>query len=102
MDILEVGNGGASDTEYKTQFSLWAINKSPLLLGNKLASMTRETLDIIGNAEVIAINQDAKGQPASRIWKKQAVGTSGNVQLWSGELEHDAQVVAILNATPEE
>ncbi|ORY86206.1 alpha-galactosidase [Protomyces lactucae-debilis] len=103
MDILEIGNGGASVVEYKTQFSLWAINKSPLLLGNKLHSMTQETLEIVSNEEVIALSQDPMGRPAVRIWRKEAsTGTPGNVQLWSGELAQDAQVVAILNATPEE
>ena len=29
-DMLEVGNGGMSDTEYRSHFSLWAILAAPL------------------------------------------------------------------------
>ena len=32
-DMLEVGNGGMSDVEYRTHFSLWAISKAPLIIG---------------------------------------------------------------------
>jgi alpha-galactosidase len=35
-DMLEVGNGGLSDTEYRTHMSLWAISAAPLIAGNDL------------------------------------------------------------------
>ena len=39
-DMLEVGNGGMTDTEYRSHFSLWAILAAPLIAGNDLRNMT--------------------------------------------------------------
>ena len=41
-DMLEVGNGGMTLTEYKTHFSLWAISKAPLLIGCDITKMTED------------------------------------------------------------
>jgi len=60
-DMLEIGNGGMTDIEYQTHFSLWAIAKAPLLIGCDVTNMTSATLAILSNAEVIAINQDPLG-----------------------------------------
>ncbi|KAG7444754.1 glycoside hydrolase family 27 protein [Guyanagaster necrorhizus] len=58
MDILEVGNKGLSYEESKTHFTVWALMKSPLLIGTNLKSISNQTLDILKNEEIIAINQD--------------------------------------------
>ena len=61
MDMLEVGNSGYSFYENQTHFAFWAILSSPLMLGNDLRTMTKETLGIITNRDVIAISQDTLG-----------------------------------------
>jgi hypothetical protein len=61
-DMLEVGNGGMTNDEYITHFSLWAIMKSPLIIGCDITNMSAETQNILMNTEVIAINQDPLGQ----------------------------------------
>jgi len=61
-DMLEVGNGGMTTVEYTTHFSLWAIMKSPLLIGCNVQNMSTDTKNILTNSEVIAINQDALGK----------------------------------------
>ena len=66
-DMLEVGNGGMSFDEYRTHFSLWAITKAPLLIGCDVTKMDKETLEILANPEVIAINQDSLGEQARKI-----------------------------------
>jgi alpha-galactosidase len=60
-DMLEVGNGGMTDTEYRSHFSLWAIMAAPLLIGSDLREATPETMEILGNEEVIAVDQDRLG-----------------------------------------
>ena len=60
--MLEVGNGGMNTDEYRTHMSLWAILAAPLLAGNDLASMTPETVALLTNKEVIAVDQDRAGQ----------------------------------------
>lgn len=66
-DMLEVGNGGMSNTEYRSHFSLWCIMAAPLIAGNDIAAMKPETHDILTNKEVIAIDQDALGKQGKRI-----------------------------------
>ena len=60
-DMLEVGNGGMTDIEYRSHFSLWAIMAAPLLIGSDLRKATPETLRILTNRDVIAIDQDPLG-----------------------------------------
>jgi hypothetical protein len=68
MDILEVGNGVLTDAESVAHFSLWALMKSPLLIGCDLTRPAcAKTLPIYLNPEVLAISQDALGAPARRV-----------------------------------
>jgi alpha-galactosidase len=60
-DMLEVGNGGMTDTEYRSHFSLWAMMAAPLLIGSDLRNASPATYDILLNREVIAIDQDRLG-----------------------------------------
>lgn len=65
--MLEVGNGGMTDDEYITHFSLWAISKAPLLIGCDVSKMSNATLNILTNREVIAINQDKLGVQGKKV-----------------------------------
>ena len=65
--MLEVGNGGMTDAEYVAHFSLWAISKSPLIVGCDVTNMSPTTLSILTNPEVIAVNQDPLGVQGKKI-----------------------------------
>eukprot|EP00605_Chrysophyceae_sp_TOSAG23-4_P001918 GSChrysophyteH1.ASY1.ANO1.2116.1 assembled CDS len=69
-DMLEVGNGGCTQDEYQTHFSLWAIMKSPLILGMDLGALTVDSYayKIITNQDVLDINQDAAAFQARRVF----------------------------------
>ena len=78
-DMLEVGNGGMTDDEYRAHFSLWAILAAPLMAGNDIRVMSSATRDILTNREVIAVDQDSlgvqgilmgEGPPEQQIWVK--------------------------------
>src|SRR5260370_18264175 len=90
-DMLEIGNGGMSETEYRTHMSLWSILAAPLLAGNDLRQMPPAILEILTNAEVIAVNQDREGKQGSRISKE------GDREIWSRELTVGAVAVAFFN-----
>lgn len=60
--MLEVGNGKMKTVEYQAHFALWAILKSPLLIGCDLNNMTDDTKKILMNREIIAVNQDSLGK----------------------------------------
>ncbi len=90
-DMLEVGNGGMTDTEYRTHFSLWCLLAAPLMAGNNLQKMTPSTLEILSNREVIAIDQDSLGKQAIVIFKK------GDIQIWARDLKDGTKAVGIFN-----
>ena len=65
LDMLEVGNNGQGSpvgnlmlAEQRTHFTAWCVLKSHLLIGTDLRNATKETLAILGNKELIDINQD--------------------------------------------
>ena len=53
-----VGLGGCSVAEYSAHFDIWAFMCSGLIIGCDIREMDKDTLDILSNEEVIAINQD--------------------------------------------
>ncbi|MFE7552789.1 alpha-galactosidase [Streptomyces gardneri] len=61
-DMLEVGNGGMSDTEYRTHFSLWAQLAAPLIMGHDVPTATAATIQTLKNTDVIAVDQDSLGK----------------------------------------
>jgi alpha-galactosidase len=90
-DMLEVGNGGMTTTEYRSHFSLWALMAAPLMAGNDLRSMTPEIRDILTNKEVIAIDQDPLGRQGRRVAK------DGDLEVWSKQLQDGSRAVILLN-----
>jgi alpha-galactosidase len=90
-DMLEVGNGGMTDTEYRSHFSLWAILAAPLIAGNDLRDMRPEIHDMLTNKEVIAVDQDAMGREGERVWK------NGDLEVWSKQLHDGSRAVVLLN-----
>ncbi|WP_329372304.1 NPCBM/NEW2 domain-containing protein [Streptomyces sp. NBC_00669] len=92
-DMLEVGNGGMTDTEYRSHFSLWSIMDSPLLIGTDLRKATPETLAILGNKDVIALNQDPLGSAAT------VVSSSGGAYVLSKKLANGDRAVALFNSS---
>jgi alpha-galactosidase len=90
-DMLEVGNGGMNGDEYRTHMSLWAILAAPLLAGNDLSKMTPETLAILTNHDVIAIDQDPAGHQGSRI------SALGLTEDWGRTLADGSWAVGIFN-----
>jgi alpha-galactosidase len=64
-DMLEVGNGGMTDLEYRSHFSLWAVMAAPLLIGTDLRKASDATFKILENREIIDVDQDPLGVQAS-------------------------------------
>jgi alpha-galactosidase len=90
-DMLEVGNGGMNPTEYRTHMSLWAILAAPLLAGNDLTRMSPDTLAILTNREVVAIDQDPAGFQGDRL------RAEGPLEVWVRPLAGGARAVGLFN-----
>src|SRR5207249_1633111 len=92
-DMLEVGNGGMTDAEYRTHFGLWALMSAPLIAGNDVRSMSDATRTILTNPEVIAVDQDPLGFQANL-----AADIGNGLQVWYKPLAGSgARAVGLLN-----
>ncbi|WP_405684106.1 NPCBM/NEW2 domain-containing protein [Streptomyces sp. NBC_01387] len=90
-DMLEVGNGGMTDTEYRTHFSMWSIMASPLLIGTDLRKASAETYDIVTNKEVIAVDQDPLGKQGK------VLSSEGGRWVVAKEMADGSRAVALFN-----
>jgi alpha-galactosidase len=93
-DMLEVGNGGMKLDEYRTHMSLWAILAAPLLAGNDLSVMSPETVALLTNKEVLAIDQDSAGKQGDRF------SAEGPLEIWVRPLADGSKTVGLFNRHP--
>lgn len=73
-DMMEVGNG-MSVSEDRAHFSMWCMLAAPLIAGNDLRKMTKETIATLTDKEVIAVDQDSLGVQAYLYQQKDSVDT---------------------------
>ena len=90
-DMLQIGNGGMTDTEYRSQFSLWAEMAAPLLAGTDLRKATQQTMAIFLNRDVIAVDQDPLGVQGA------VVKTDGTHLVFAKPLSNGGVAVALFN-----
>lgn len=95
-DMLFIGTGDFDHdhlVEARSHFSLWAIINAPLLIGYDLRSAPQSLIDIWGNADVIAINQDKAGNQAVPAYR------SADLDILVKTLSDGSKAVAIVNRT---
>ena len=94
-DMMQVGNG-MSHEEDAAHFAMWCMLSTPLMLGCDLTTLTKDTLEIITNDELIAINQDALCNQAyvckEYFNDKELLG-----EIWIKDLADGSRAVAVLN-----
>ena len=90
-DMLEVGNGGMTDTEYRTHFSMWALLNAPLLVGTDVRTMSAATRAILLNTDVIAVDRDWGGEQGHRI------SVAGALEVWAKRMANGSVTIALLN-----
>ncbi len=113
MDMLVVGlnnkgfvaDGGCSEVEYRTHFSIWALLNSPLMLGCDIRNMDNATKTILMNKEVIAINQDVGGRQPFMITPQLqpfSVKNDAIVPVWFKLLDNGDYAIGIFNMDDED
>ncbi|GAB2985676.1 NPCBM/NEW2 domain-containing protein [Amycolatopsis acidiphila] len=90
-DMLQVGNGGMNTEEYRAHLSLWSVLAAPLLMGNDVRTADQATVDLLGNREVVAVDQDPLGVPGDRV------RSDGDREVWSRPLAGGDVAVALFN-----
>jgi alpha-galactosidase len=89
-DMLEVGNG-MTVNEDRAHFTMWCMLAAPLISGNDLRHMAPETLKILTDKDVLAVNQDALGVQGF------VYSTNNNVEVWFKPLTGDSWAMCVLN-----
>ncbi|RKD17132.1 alpha-galactosidase [Pelobium manganitolerans] len=99
LDMLQVGRGMSYD-EDKTHFTMWCFMNSPLLAGNDLTKMSKQTIEILTNKEVIALNQDEGFYQGRRL----KVDEKSGLEIWEKKLGKDlkGQAIVLYNPTGKE
>ncbi len=92
FDMMEVGNE-MNDTEDKTHFAMWCMLSSPLFTGNDYRKMSKETLAILTNKELLAVNQDKLGIQGFKY------AILDGVEVWIKPLSDGAWAVSFVNRT---
>ena len=93
--LIQLGNGGMTPDEYRTQLNLWAVLAAPMMLGNDVRIMTKETLAALSNPEVIGIDQDPLGRQGKRV------AQNGQSEVWARPLADGSVAVAFFNRGPD-
>ena len=91
-DMLEVGNGGMTEDEYRAHFSLWALMAAPLMAGNDVRTMPAATRDILLNKEVVAVDQDSLGLQGMLVQEP-----APDLQVWAKPLSDGSRAVVLFN-----
>lgn len=94
-DMLEVGNGMPVN-EDRAHFSMWAMLAAPLISGNDLRDMTPETIEILTNDDVIAVNQDPLGVQGFKY------SSVNGLETWFKPLDDGEWAVCFFNRGKEE
>jgi alpha-galactosidase len=89
-DMMEVGRG-MSLSEDRAHFSLWCMMASPLIAGNDLRGIKKETIEILTNKEMLAVNQDSLGIQGYRYDAKDSL------EVWVKPLMKGDWAVCFLN-----
>jgi len=89
--LLQVGNGGMTADEYRAQLNLWVVLAAPMMLGNDVRIMTRETLATLINQDILAIDQDPLGRQGKRV------AQNGETEVWARPLADGSTAVAFFN-----
>lgn len=100
LDMLYLGSSKLNANQERLHFGLWAIAKSPLVLGLDLNKISDSTLAIIRNRGIIDINQDKLGKAATTFTPPgSAAPVSGKIHpYWTGPLS-DGVVIGLCAGT---
>jgi alpha-galactosidase len=99
-DMLVVGYVGWSEALHPTpltpdeqysHISMWCLLSAPLLIGCDLERLDAFTLNLLSNDEVLALDQDALGNQATRV------GTLGPVDIYMKGLEDGSKAMGFFN-----
>jgi alpha-galactosidase len=102
-DMLVVGKVGwgpnirdtrLTPNEQMVHISLWALQAAPLLIGADMTQLDEFSINLLGNREVLAVNQDPLGRAAGRVLAEPWF------EVWARPLEDGSMAVGLFNRAP--
>jgi len=99
-DMLVVGKVGwgpnihdtrLTPNEQITHITLWGLQAAPLLIGCDMSQMDKFTVDLLGNDEVLDMNQDPLGKGAGRLWQQE------RLEVWARPLSDGTMAAGLFN-----
>ncbi|KAL9086676.1 MAG: hypothetical protein Q9165_006995 [Trypethelium subeluteriae] len=91
-DLLEVGNPGMTFDEQATHFAFWAMVKSALMISTDVTALPTQTVALLQNSDLIAINQDAAGKPITLVQR-----FTNDHDVWIGDLSNGDKAVLVVD-----
>ncbi len=111
-DMLMIGMDGLDISQCRTHFAMWCMMNSPLMLGLDLRRVNKgdELYNIIANADLIALNQDALGVQAKRVYSslaesepdKEYIRDNNRVDILAKPLSDGSVAVSFINLSDHE
>ncbi len=93
-DMLYIGKGDFDAghlVEARSHFALWAMLNAPLMIGADLRTMAQPLMDVVGNDDIIALNQDPAGNQATLAYD------ADDLHILVKQLASGQKAVAIFN-----
>jgi alpha-galactosidase len=98
----DLGATGLNGVQERAEFSIWALLSAPMIFNADLrkldpqstnydATWAANMMDILGNTEVWAVDQDPLGQQAIRVFR------NGDVEVWRKGMADGTLVLGIIN-----
>jgi hypothetical protein len=85
-----------SHSEQLTLMTLWSLFPSPLMLGGDVTAADPWELAILTNDEVLAVNQDPRGEPAMRVFNH------AGLEVWQRNLADGRIAVGLFNRSEDD
>jgi alpha-galactosidase len=90
-DFLIAGDSGLTETQSRTQISLWAMMSAPMIMSSDVAALSAQSVADLGNAGVLGLDQDPLGKQGA------VVSSNGTTDILVKPLANGDRAVAFLN-----
>lgn len=102
-DMLPIGaleqteNGGRytrfTEEEQKNMMTLWAIFRSPLMIGGEMTKFDEFTMELITNEAILKMHSDSRH--AHQVWRREVNGVE--TVLWTAQSSEGGRYIAVFN-----
>ena len=93
-DFIIGGDQGMTLPETRTQMALWSMMSAPLILSSDIDRLSSESLAVLENEAVIAVDQDALGRMATLVRR------SSVIDILFKPLSNGEYAVVVMNRGP--